>query len=119
MVAELALIRREGFAVERDQAYPGLGSVAVPLRDHDGRVFAALSASDEPQNLMPNRIAFLRNELLSLEPMLRGRILPGASARRVRDINGSAVNTRSKNGSVTLTPPVPAQIKLLKTAASS
>ncbi|MDI3313843.1 MAG: IclR family transcriptional regulator [Mycobacterium sp.] len=40
---ELALTRRRGFAVNRDETLAGLTSVGVPVRDHSGRAFAALS----------------------------------------------------------------------------
>ncbi|MBX3029627.1 MAG: IclR family transcriptional regulator [Chloroflexi bacterium] len=43
--AQLADIRREGFAVDDQEYTPGLRCVAVPVRDHRGATVAALSAS--------------------------------------------------------------------------
>jgi DNA-binding IclR family transcriptional regulator len=96
LVAELALIRKQGFAVGRNQPYPGFGSVAVGLRDNEDRVFAALAASEELHKLTPDRIALIRNELLAAEPMLRKKILPESSATSVRRIRAGNFAGREK-----------------------
>jgi len=88
LIADLALIRRQEFAVELGQVNPGLGSVAVPVRDNDGRVFAALSASDELEKLSPDRVETLRNELIKIESSLRKAILPDSSFGRTRPQRG-------------------------------
>src|SRR6185369_6293360 len=64
LVAELGWVRRHGFAVEREQTYMGMGCVAVPIRDDEGRGVAAISASEEVQKLTPQRIDQLRNALM-------------------------------------------------------
>lgn len=40
--AALAAVRREGYAWEKDDRFPGFGSIACPLFDHTGRVCAAV-----------------------------------------------------------------------------
>lgn len=42
---ELAEIREAGYAVDREEAVPGVCCVAAPVRDHGGRVVAAVSGS--------------------------------------------------------------------------
>jgi len=84
LIADLAQIRKQEFAVERGKVNPGLGSVAVPVRDNDGRAFAALSASDELDNLSPERVETLRKELMEIESSLRKTILPESSFNRTR-----------------------------------
>jgi len=94
LVADLALIRKQDFALERGQTDPGLGSVAVPVRDNDGRVFAALSASDELGKLTPERIETLRKELLEIESSLRKTILPESSFNGFRASKGRHLASR-------------------------
>ncbi|MES2292442.1 MAG: IclR family transcriptional regulator [Pseudomonadota bacterium] len=94
LIADLALIRKQEFAVERGQVDPGLGSVAVPVRDNDGRVFAALSASDELGKLTPDRIETLRKELMGIESSLRKAILPDSSFNRTRAARGRHLERR-------------------------
>jgi len=84
LIADLAQIRKQEFAVERGKVNPGLGSIAVPVRDNDGRAFAALSASDELGNLSPERVETLRKELMEIESSLRKTILPESSFNRTR-----------------------------------
>lgn len=43
LVAELDLVKRRGFAVIRDELEEGLTAIAVPVRDADGSVIAAIS----------------------------------------------------------------------------
>jgi DNA-binding IclR family transcriptional regulator len=79
LVSELAWVRRCGFAVEREQTYLGMGCVAVPIRDDEGRVMAAISASEEIQKLNPQRVETLRNELMRVIPSIKKKILPSNS----------------------------------------
>ena len=79
LAAELALIRKQGFAVAREQTYLGIGCVAVPIFDDGARVVAAMSASEDVQNLTSERVDQLRGELLKLVPVMRSRILPASS----------------------------------------
>ncbi|WP_019815940.1 IclR family transcriptional regulator domain-containing protein [Saccharomonospora saliphila] len=62
LLAELATIRREGFALSDGELEEGLRGVAVPVRDRDGQVVAAanisldahaLSASDVRATVVP------------------------------------------------------------------
>lgn len=45
LLAELATVRRRGFVIADDGLEEGLRGVAVPVRDADGRVFAAVNVS--------------------------------------------------------------------------
>src|SRR3569833_1017457 len=83
-VSELASVRRSGFAVEREQTYLGMGCVAVPIRDDEGRVVAAISASEEVHKLTPQRIDVLRSELMNVTPSIRKKFLPAGQVRVAR-----------------------------------
>lgn len=76
LIAELAHVRRCGYAVEREQTFLGMGCVAVPITDDEGRVMAAVAASEEVQKLTPQRIDMLRNELMRITPVIKKKILP-------------------------------------------
>ena len=76
LVEELAMVRKLGYAVVREEIYVGLGCVAVPIHDHDGRVIAAMSASQKVEKLTPENVALLRSELLKLAAVLMKKILP-------------------------------------------
>lgn len=45
LLSELAAVRRHGFVIADDGLEEGLRGVAVPVRDADGRVFAAVNVS--------------------------------------------------------------------------
>jgi DNA-binding IclR family transcriptional regulator len=76
LISELAHVRRCGYAVEKEQTYLGMGCVAVPILDDEGRVMAAVAASEEVQKLTPPRIELLRNELMRITPFIKKKILP-------------------------------------------
>ena len=74
--AELSLVRRQGFAIESQQTYLGVGCVAVPIYDDEGRMMAAMAASEKVQNLTSQRIARLRDELMDLGPLVKKKMIP-------------------------------------------
>lgn len=45
-MAELAQVRKQGFAENRGESEPGMCSVAVPVRDPLGRVVASVSVAE-------------------------------------------------------------------------
>ena len=53
---ELGAVRRNGFAVARDELEPGLNALAVPVRDAGGSVVAALSVSGPSVRLTDDRV---------------------------------------------------------------
>lgn len=42
---ELDLIRARGYAIDREERMPGLSCIAAPIRNHEGKVVAAISLS--------------------------------------------------------------------------
>ena len=53
---ELTVVRKQGWAQSVEEYEDGLNSVAAPVRDHDGRVIAALSAAGPTYRLSPERL---------------------------------------------------------------
>jgi IclR family transcriptional regulator, acetate operon repressor len=62
--AELARIRRQGYATAIDELEPGLTAIAAPVRGHAGEVIAAISVSGPTLRLQPHRLDQLRPELV-------------------------------------------------------
>lgn len=63
--ADLAKVRRRGWAHSRAQREPGVASISVPVRSADGSVIAALSISG-PVDLLASPTAAQREALISV-----------------------------------------------------
>jgi DNA-binding IclR family transcriptional regulator len=55
LAADLALVRRRGYAVADEELEPGLVAIAAPVRDASGAVVAAVSVSGPSVRLTPDR----------------------------------------------------------------
>jgi IclR family KDG regulon transcriptional repressor len=64
LLAEIALVRREGIAHDDQEYMPGLYCMAAPVRDFSSRVVAAMSLSVFKHSLTPERKAFLKSALI-------------------------------------------------------
>jgi IclR family KDG regulon transcriptional repressor len=56
---ELDQIRRQGYALDNEEAFPGIRCVAAPIRNQSGTVVAALSATVPAQRLGDERVSEL------------------------------------------------------------
>lgn len=88
---EIAKAREAGFASRRDVALPGMGGVAVPVLDREGRAVAALSIGTISERLgedrLPTVVEILKREATAIGP----RINPFDPAlRRPAQLLGSA-----------------------------
>lgn len=54
--AELAAIRTRGYSIDESEHQPGIRCVAAPIRDHSGRVIAAISISGSTWKLPVDQI---------------------------------------------------------------
>jgi IclR family KDG regulon transcriptional repressor len=50
-LAELARVRRQGFAENRGESQPGMCSIAAPIRDPLGRVVASVSVAEHAEDM--------------------------------------------------------------------
>lgn len=50
LLAELALVRRQGYAENRGESHSGLASIAAPIRDPLGRVVASVSVAEHVEH---------------------------------------------------------------------
>lgn len=58
--AQLGQVRRQGWAQGPDAAFPGRVTIAVPVRDKEGRVAAALALNGPQERMSPDRCRRLR-----------------------------------------------------------
>lgn len=79
---ELVAIRKRGFALSFGERVLGIHTVAVPVRDHSGRVTAAVSVTG-PAQRMPRR------RLLEIAPLAEARAREIAAALGYRESEGS------------------------------
>jgi IclR family KDG regulon transcriptional repressor len=68
-------IRRQGHAVDNEEAFPGIRCVAAPVRDANGEVVAALSATVPSQRMGRTRVAELRRLVVETAAMISRRML--------------------------------------------
>jgi DNA-binding IclR family transcriptional regulator len=54
--AHLAEVRRQGYAVDDEENYPGIRCVAAPIRNHRGTVLGSISISGTTQRINPENI---------------------------------------------------------------
>lgn len=76
--AEMERVRRDGFAVDDREAQLDVICIAVPILDNEGRVVAALSASDEVSRMTRERRMELCVALRKCAEKIRGKMFPGA-----------------------------------------
>jgi IclR family acetate operon transcriptional repressor len=75
---ELDKVRRQGFAIDDCEARIDTRCVAVPVRDYNDNVIAAISATGNAQMVMPDQIAFIRGELLLTAKQFSEQLFGGA-----------------------------------------
>lgn len=65
LATELERVRRDGYALDREEFQPGLCCIAAPVRDHTGRVVAALGLAGPSSRLTEQRLWELARLLTS------------------------------------------------------
>ncbi|MEW5815752.1 MAG: IclR family transcriptional regulator [Spirochaetota bacterium] len=64
LVEELEKVRRQGFALDNEEAFPGIRCVAAPLKSKDGVVIAAISATVPIQRMGKQRTGEIRRLIM-------------------------------------------------------
>ncbi|MBI4273529.1 MAG: IclR family transcriptional regulator [Rhizobiales bacterium] len=65
LIEELRLVRRNGFALDREEFLPGVICVGAAVRDHAGAVVGAISASTPTMRASDEHIARMREEVVA------------------------------------------------------
>jgi DNA-binding IclR family transcriptional regulator len=77
---ELAAIRRQGYALDDQETFPGIRCVAAPLQDGGGRVLAAISVTAPAQRMGAQRQAQIRRLVMNAAARISERIRAGGFA---------------------------------------
>jgi IclR family KDG regulon transcriptional repressor len=56
LLKELEKIRKQGFAIDNEESFPGIKCVAAPIKDSHGKVIAAMSATVPSQRMGKERM---------------------------------------------------------------
>jgi len=75
LIKELASIRKQGFALDNEETFPGIRCVGAPIRDARGRVIAAVSATVPAQRMDDKRIRELRRLVTNTARMISERVV--------------------------------------------
>jgi IclR family acetate operon transcriptional repressor len=97
--AELKRVRRQGYAVDDREIRADMRCVAVPIHDADGRVVAAMSATDHALRMTEERQAEVRDALFGAAAALERKVFPSTAptpaAPRKRAVRETAILTHA------------------------
>lgn len=65
LIEELRLVRRHGFAMDREEFQPGVVCVGAAIRDHSGAVVGSISASAPTMRADDAHLALMRDQVVS------------------------------------------------------
>jgi IclR family acetate operon transcriptional repressor len=65
LIEELRLVRRNGFAIDREEFQPGVVCIGAAIRDHAGAVVGAISASTPSMRATEAHCALMRDEVIA------------------------------------------------------
>ena len=80
-------IRRAGFALDDREVREDMCCIAVPIRDAQGNIIAAISATDRVDRMVPERLAALRTALDKAAVAINRKVFPGEVLDRPRGIS--------------------------------
>jgi IclR family transcriptional regulator, acetate operon repressor len=70
LLEELRLVRRNGYATDREEYQPGVICIGAPIRDYTGAVVGSLSASAPLMRATDQHLDVIRQEIVSATTML-------------------------------------------------
>jgi IclR family acetate operon transcriptional repressor len=65
LIESLRIVRRNGYAIDREEFLPGVICVGAAIRDQAGAVIGAISASTPTMRATEEHIALMRDEIAS------------------------------------------------------
>jgi IclR family acetate operon transcriptional repressor len=65
LIEDLRLVRRKGFALDREEFQPGVVCVGAAIRDHSGAVVGSISASTPTMRANDEHLALMRDEVIA------------------------------------------------------
>jgi DNA-binding IclR family transcriptional regulator len=91
--AELAEVRSQGYALDDEEFEEGLRCVGGPVRDHSGKVIAAVSIAGPAFRVTRDRLPQLVRSVVTIANELSVSL--GDQASHSRDLEGSAISSKS------------------------
>jgi IclR family acetate operon transcriptional repressor len=81
LLESLRIVRRNGYALDREEHLPGVFCVGAAIRDHVGTVIGAISASTPAMRATDEHLALMRDEIVNATRALSAEFgEPGAQA---------------------------------------
>ena len=74
LIEELRHVRRNGFAMDREEFQPGVVCVGAAIRDHSGAVVGAISASAPAMRATDEHLALMQQEVIAAANALSGEL---------------------------------------------
>ena len=65
LIESLRIVRRNGYALDREEFLPGVICVGAAIRDQAGTVIGAISASTPAMRASDDHIALMRDEIVA------------------------------------------------------
>jgi len=91
-IEELRLVRRNGYAMDREEFQPGVICIGSAIRDHAGAVVGAISASMPAMRATDEHLALVRNEIIAATSAINAELgEPGSQATPVSSLKPKAV----------------------------
>ncbi len=81
-IESLRIVRRNGYAIDREEYLPGVICVGAAIRDQAGTVIGAISASTPAMRASDEHIALMRDEIVRRDARAVGRIRRAQRGRR-------------------------------------
>ncbi len=88
LMDELAAVRRNGYAMDREEFQPGVVCIGAPIRDHTSRVVGSISASAPTMRADAKHLEMMRNEVVAAANDLTAE-LSGAGEEKARSRLGA------------------------------
>ncbi len=82
LLESLRKVRRNGYALDREEHLPGVICVGAAIRDQAGTVIGAISASTPLMRADDAHIALMRDEINARDPRALGRVRRTGGAGR-------------------------------------
>jgi IclR family acetate operon transcriptional repressor len=65
LIESLRVVRRTGYALDREEYLPGVICIGAPIRDHSGAVIGSISASTPTMRASEEHLALMRTEVIA------------------------------------------------------
>ena len=85
LIEELRLVRRNGFAIDREEFQPGVICIGTAIRDHTGAVVGSISASTPTMRASDEHIACMRDEVVAAARELSAELGEPGSPEKARE----------------------------------